>query len=355
MNAKKWVRAFLIIILTFLVAVGALVVWIDPYFHYHAPLEGWYYELNDQRSQNDGITKHFSYNAIITGTSSIENTLSSEFDSLFGVESVKLPYPGATLKEINDNLEVAFATHDDIKCVLRVLDYSYLTTDKDEMRYDMGDYPEYLYDSNPFNDIQYLYNQDVILYSILPMLRDKLTGAAGGITSFDNYGSSVSDTYSRENALSGTTSFGVAAQQDHLTEEEITTLTENIEQNVIAIANEHPETTFYLFFAPYSAVWYGYLKEEGTLVEQFEAVEIAARLILEQTENIELYAFSLNTDLTFNLDYYKDQAHYSPEVNSMILNWIANGEYRLTLDNLDEFMEQETELYLNYDYNLLCE
>ena len=88
-------------------------------------------------------------------------------------------------------------------------------------------------------------------------------------------------------------------------------------------------------------------------MEQFEAVEITARLILEQTDNIELYTFSLNTDLTFNLDNYKDKAHYSPDVNSMILNWIAEGEGRLTLDNLDEFIEQEAELYLDYDYNEL--
>lgn len=353
LNARKWVRNFLIIILAFLVATGALVIYLDPYFHYHAPLEGWNYELSDQRSQNDGITKQFDYNAIIIGTSTIENCRTSEFDEIFGVSSIKLPYPGGTFKEINDDLEAAFATHDDIEVVLRVLDYGLLVTDKDAMRYDMGDYPDYLYDSNPFNDIEYLYNQDVLLYHILPMLLDRISGVEGGITSFDDYGSSANDVCSWENALQGRTSFSAAEEQDHLTEDEITMLTENIEQNVIAIANEHPETTFYLFFAPYSAAWYGYLKEEGTLVEQFEAVEITARLILEQTDNIELYTFSLNTDLTFNLDNYKDKAHYSPDVNSMILNWIAEGEGRLTLDNLDEFIEQETQLYLNYDYNEL--
>ena len=355
MNAKKWVRAFLIIILAFLVAVGGLVAYIDPYFHYHAPLAGWYYELTDQRSQNNGITRQFSYNAIITGTSTIENTKTSEFDALFGVESVKLPYPGATLKEVNDNLEVAFATHEDIEVVLRVLDYSYLLTDKDDMRYDMGDYPEYLYDSNPFNDLQYLYNRDVLLYSVLPMLRKKLSGVSGGVTSFDDYGSSAADECSKEKALLGRTEFGTADEQEHLSDDEIDMLTENIEQNVIAIANDHPETTFYLFFAPYSAVWYGGQKEEGTLLKQIEAAQITARLILEETENVELYSFSLNTDLTFDLDNYKDQAHYSAEVNSMILNWIAQGEGRLTLDNLDEYAAAETELYLNYDYNLLFE
>ena len=47
--------------------------------------------------------KHFDYDAIITGTSMTENFLSSEFDSLFGVNSVKTTFSGASYKEINQN------------------------------------------------------------------------------------------------------------------------------------------------------------------------------------------------------------------------------------------------------------
>ena len=93
MKAKTWLRAFLILILAFLVMIGGFVVYLDPFFHYHAPLGGWYYELGEQRSQNDGITRHFSYDAVITGTSMSENFKASEFDALFGTHSVKLPYP----------------------------------------------------------------------------------------------------------------------------------------------------------------------------------------------------------------------------------------------------------------------
>ena len=353
MSAAKWVRAFLIIILAFLVGVGGLVIWLDPFFHYHAPLEDWYYKLSDERSQNNGITRYFDYNAIITGTSMIENCLTSEFDALFGVNSIKLPYSGGTLKESNDNLEVAFATHEDIQMVLRVLDYSMLVEDKDSMRYDMGEYPEYLYDSNPLNDVQYLYNSDVLLYYILPMLRSRLSGEEGGVTSFDDYASSADDEYSKELALGDTTMFLTACEQVSLTEEEIQTLRENIEQNVIAIAQANPDATFYVFFPPYSAVWYGYLKEQGTLLAQIEAEELTARLILEETDNVEVYSFNLHSEVIFDLDNYKDHGHYSAEINSMILNWIAQGEGRLTPDNLDEYIAQETELYLNYDYNLL--
>ena len=45
MKAKTWLRAFLILILAFLVMIGGFVAYLDPFFHYHAPLNGWYYEL----------------------------------------------------------------------------------------------------------------------------------------------------------------------------------------------------------------------------------------------------------------------------------------------------------------------
>lgn len=354
MKPKTWLKAFLICIVAFLAAVGGLVIWLDPFFHYHAPVSGWYYELGDQRSQNDGITRHFTYDAVITGTSMTENFKTSEFDELFGTNSVKLPYPGATFKEINDNLEVAFETHESIQYVLRALDYTHITEDKDAMREDMGEYPEYLYDSNVLNDVKYLYNKDVLLYYLLPMLQKKLRGEAGGITSFDDYGSSAGDECSREKALEGIDFFSTAESQTELTDEEIQEIRENMEQNVISLAKAHPETTFLYFFPPYSAAWWGCLKSDGTLVRQVQAERIATQMMLEETDNIQVYSFNVDkTDVIFDLDNYKDTGHYSAAVNSQILTWIADGEGRITLDQVDAYYEKEQEYYLEYDYNQL--
>lgn len=346
--------AFFICIASFLVCVGGLVVWLDPFFHYHGPLQGWYYSLGDQRSQNDGITRHFSYDAVITGTSMTENFKTSEFDTLFGTDAVKLPYPGATFKEVNDNLTVAFETHTDIRYVLRALDYSHLVEDKDAMREDMGEYPTYLYDNNLLNDVKYLYNKDVLLYYLLPMLQKKLRGEAGGITSFDAYGSSYEDVCSREKALQGIESFGTAAAQEILSEEEIEMLRENLEQNVIALAKAHPQTTFLYFFPPYSAAWWGCLKEDGTLSKQVQAEKLAAQMMLEETDNIQVYSFNQShREVIFNLNNYKDTGHYSPEINSRILTWIRQGDGSLTKENLEAYFEEEKQFYLAYDYNQL--
>ena len=328
----------------------------DPFFHYHAPLEGWYYELGDQRSQNDGITRHFSYDAVITGTSMAENFKTSQFDSLFGTSSVKVTYPGATYKEINDNLDKAFATHDNIRYVLRGLDYSHLIEGKDEMRTDMGDYPTYLYDRNPFNDIKYLYNSTVLGVYIVPMLRRRLSGGAGGMTDFDDYGWSGDAEYSADAALHDTksSSFTAADEQRSLTEDEEKTLRDNVEQNIVRTAKEHPDTTFLYFFTPYSALWWGSLWQEGTMERQIEAEQIATKMMLK-CDNIRVFSFNMETEIITNLDNYKDAGHYSPQISEWILDRIKQGRDEITYDSAALYAQRQRDFYMNFDYNSLFE
>ena len=104
MKAKAWLIGWLVLVSILLTVIGGTVYKIDPYFHFHKPdTNQYYYKIDDQRNQNDGISKHFEYNALLTGTSMIENFKTTEFDEIFGVDSIKVPYSGGTYKEINDN------------------------------------------------------------------------------------------------------------------------------------------------------------------------------------------------------------------------------------------------------------
>lgn len=132
MKSKFWLSGWLVFIIGFLVAIGVFVYRIDPYMHYHKPnTERYYYTLNNERSQNDGITKHFEYNALITGTSMTENFKTSEFDEIFGVNSIKVTYSGGSYKEINDNLIIALKKNPELKTIVRCLDYVRFLDDKD--------------------------------------------------------------------------------------------------------------------------------------------------------------------------------------------------------------------------------
>ena len=47
--------------------MSLVVVVLDPFFHYHAPLKKYYYRLDDERSQSIGVARFFDYDAVITG------------------------------------------------------------------------------------------------------------------------------------------------------------------------------------------------------------------------------------------------------------------------------------------------
>ena len=166
MTGKKFFYTSLILFVSALAVMALTVFIVDPFFHYRAPNPNLYYRLYDQRSQNDGITRHFSYDSIITGTSMAENFKASRFDEAMNTRSIKVCYSGATYKELNDNLKVSYESGHDIKYVFRTLDYSLLYRDKDALREDMGEYPYHLTDSNPFNDVKYL---RVEFYSTMQM------------------------------------------------------------------------------------------------------------------------------------------------------------------------------------------
>lgn len=134
------INIFGIVLILFLTAVTMIVI--DPYFHYHKPLSFLSYRLSNQRHINNGIIKHFKYSSIIIGTSMTENFKNSQFDKLFNVNSIKIPFSGGSYKEINDNMEIALKNNKNIKCILRGLDYGGINQEYNYMRY--NSYPTYL-------------------------------------------------------------------------------------------------------------------------------------------------------------------------------------------------------------------
>ena len=95
MKTKIWIAGWLAIVLSIAGTIGFWVYKVDPIMHYRKPnTDGYFYVLNNQRSQNDGISKHFDYDALITGTSMTENFKTSEMNDIFDCTSIKVSYSG---------------------------------------------------------------------------------------------------------------------------------------------------------------------------------------------------------------------------------------------------------------------
>ena len=355
MKSKYWLTGWFLSVSIALSGIAFLVYSIDPYMHYHKPnTEKYFYSLYNQRSQNNGITKHFDYDAIITGTSMTENFKTSELDTLFGIKSIKVPYSGGSYKEINDNLIVAFKTHPNLKMIVRGLDVYKFLDDKNLMRKDLGKYPTYLYDDNPFNDVFYLFNKDVLFTRSYEMIKNtKKKDFKPGITPFDTY-SRWHDRF--QFGVKTVLPKGVKIQKPkslkHLTEQEKQTIYGNITQNVTSLADQHPNATFYYFFTPYSiAEWLNH-KNAGTIARQLEAEQYVIELIL-QHPNIHLFSVDNRIDIITNLNHYKDANHYGEWVNSFVLRAMRDEKYRLTKENYQEYLAQKEEFLTAFDYAAL--
>ncbi|MBQ2659211.1 MAG: hypothetical protein IJF87_11670 [Erysipelotrichaceae bacterium] len=357
---KTWLLIFAAVTLLTGIAVCSITTYIDPYIHFHKPhIDKFYYVLNNQRSQNNGIIRHFDYDAVITGTSMVENFRTTETDTIFGCHSIKVPYSGGSFKEINDILKTAFQKNPDMKCIIRGLDQTKILDDKDAMRFDLGEYPLYLYDNNPFNDIEYLMNRDVLYTRIWDMVKKARDGESAGITSFDSYSNWMKKyTFGNEAVLKtvfedSSNTFIDTEIQKHLSDKEREMIKENIKQNVTDLADAYPDTIFYYFFTPYSAAWWGKLKQEGTLLKQIEIEEYALSIIL-QHDNIRMFGWN-RFDLLDDLNNYKDDLHYGEWVNSWILSEMKKDSGRLTPDNYEEYINELRYHYLEFDYNALFE
>ena len=356
MKNKTWIIGWLTIVVSVLVVLGIYVYRVDPYFHYHIPdISNYYYYLNNERSQNDGICKYFDYDALITGTSMTENFKTSELNEMFDVNSIKVSYAGGTYKEINDNLKNALKNNEKLGMIVRGLDVGMFFDDSNRMWDDPKKYPNYLYDSNPFNDVCYLFNKDVIFNRVYAMIRaNDVEGFEPGITSFDDY-SRWQSVFGTKKVLDGAeVVYGGVGSPVHLTDEEKRIIFNNITQNVTSLADEYPDTDFYYFFTPYSIIWYKGLVEDGTIYRQIEAEEYIIELILEH-KNIRLFSLSDEFKIISNINNYKDEQHYGSWINSYILRCMHDDLHRLTQENYKKYIEDELKLLVDFDYNSLNE
>ena len=218
---------------------------------------------------------------MITGSSMAANFRTSELDQLFGTDSIKVTFSGGSYKEINDNINNALEANPNLKMVVRSLDMWGFMSAYDAMRYEPETYPTYLYDKNPFNDVEYLFNRDVVFGRTFPMILDRSKDDfEPGIASFDRYARWQSLFTFGINTVCPKGIAVTEKGQAHLSETEKATIGKNIARNVTDTADANPDVDFYYFYSPYSLVAWNDWKNEGNLCKMLE-VQLTSGVILQ--------------------------------------------------------------------------
>lgn len=351
MSYKVFFISTLSILLAVLLALFSAMVIVDPFFHFHQPLDCLGYPIHNQRYQNDGILRNFDYDSIITGTSMTENFSASQWDELFDAKTVKVSLSGSYLKETTDRIERAFACGKQIRYVVRSLDFYSLNVDKNTLT-DYA-YPEYLYDDKVLNDVKYIFNKSVFFNGLLPVLNPMKESKE--TPNFDeaynwshrfSYGKQpVLDRYTRPEKSEPLPS-DISYAKD--------TIRENIQQNIVRLALEHPQTQFYLFFPPYNIITWDSWDRWGILLFNIEIMRYTSELLCGY-DNIHLFSFNDDFDMICNFDNYKDLEHYGDWINRDILNNMKSGKGRIHSGNVNAHFDSMAKFYSTYNYDTIFE
>lgn len=347
MKTSTYLKITIIGTLLLLIGFAGINIYVDPLFHYHAPTEGLEYPLWDERYMNDGIVRNFEYDGIITGTSMTENFKPSQFDAYYGTTTIKVPFSGGSYKEIDALLRRAFEENDNIQYVIRGLDLTGLIRDKDMWSYE--EYPDYLYDDNILNDVEYVLNKDI--YFTFTEYVFTFMDLGGVSSTFDAYKNWAWNYEYNANAMKASWVRDVQAETETpLTEEDIRIIVDNMEQNVLELVREHPETEFYFFIPPYSVCYWDELLRKGELNKMVDAQKLQIELLL-QYPNVRIFSFFDEVEMVCNLGYYSDSLHYNQYVTDFIMESMIHGENMITEENYLQYIDYIRTFYTYFDYD----
>lgn len=356
MSAKKWCIGLFCSIGLLIILIAITVVYVDPYMHYHEPIIDMAYSAKEVYL-NDGMTKNCKYEALITGTSTSGGFSEEQAEFIFGKKFICVPFPGESFKRVSDNLKVGLSKNPDLNMVIWGLDTMWFIADADWLQYE--DYPDYLYDSNPWNDVNYLLNGDVFMGEIVKPLCGRSPDQTESIVlGYDdnkiidlNNGNDIN-----RNTLALANYQRPSKEERSISEEEkeeiFKSLDKNIKENVISRIKDYPNVTFYIFFPPYSILWWDSMHQLGeeTLRRRLDMEQAVIEELLVY-KNVRVFSFANNFDLTCDLNNYVDDVHYTDEVYTWILYKIKNEEYELNKDNYKEYMKNISDFYSNYEYD----
>lgn len=336
---KRWTAALLLTFVVLLGLCGGTVRLVDPFFHYHDPDpegEVWF----DQRAQGAGLLRSQEYETVLMGSSLAANYRPFWFDVFYETSTVKVTFPNGGFGEFTRALDYA-CTQQDVERVIFGLDPNLLARDPEE---EPDQLPEYLYDTNPWNDGQYLLNKDVLMRSGYTLLK-KMSGETQSIQDAFVWDGNVF--FSKELALAGyerPEATGETLAADAFLENSRANL-----ERVTGWLEQYPDTEFIFFFSPYSILFWDKMNQLGQTEAMLTLLQETVETLL-QYDNAELQFFMADTQVITNLQNYADHIHVAGRVTYRMAQAMPTGQYRLTKETYVEVLDGLRDFVVHYDY-----
>lgn len=320
-----------------MISIGLIVYSIDPYQQFRINK---YYIKGKSRQSYPGIIKNFNYNSIIMGTSTSQNMLRKDVKKIFNLDAINVSLAGATSYEQRKMLELILETNN-ANTIIYGLDFFSYNRNLMEVREEV---PKFIYSKNIFYKLEYIFNFDTIKEIIYSL---KNTKNKDWIDNMGYWGDQF--TYSKENTLTFDPKVQWGAQNMGALKlfkdgYSYNKMRDNFD-SFLNIVKKYPNVNFKIYFPPYASLWW-YFADKYNNVDDILNFKI---YILESTKkypNIKVYEFQDNSNITSDLNNYKDMVHYSPEISKWILEMmkkekglVESKNYYITIRNIRDQIE----------------
>ena len=352
---KNYKRAFIRCLIA--VPIFYLLLFFAAKYYYNANTDGPTVGPN-MRFEAINILRNCQFDSIILGTSILENTSAKEASALIGGEFVNISLSGSDFFERSIVLKKALQAP--IKRVIYSLDSCYI------------DCPIGQSDSS-LKEWRKLYEQTMDIHSLFtninpkrykqydtdrpnawlnqPYNMNRFGGLDKWVNNIDKQGIKPFLTIElpKQAQLAKNKSGQIQADPEN---EAI--MLHYIDDNLLNFVRGNPATEFHLIFPPYYKYTYAVMRQNDS--KKFYLHQQAIKYITTcatTLPNLFVYGFE-NQKFSADIANYKDVTHYSPEINSLFLQSIAQKQHLLTKENVDAYMREcEAQAY-NFDLSMLA-
>lgn len=338
MNSRKKIYQLLAAIALLLFGTALFVYLVDPFFHYHEPWFGLKAVEDEKEYQVPGMLKNFEYEGVLAGSSVVMSMNTDTLKERFGCETVKAVGGSASAPLLDDYLSIAFENHEISHVFYGVDVFSfYNPPDMKTISEDV----EFLLNGNPFDDVEYLWNMDIIGRKIPDMIvTSQDQSYEEGLIYQLNKDVPVGPEAVLEMHCPGV---GSVQEPKPLNWQEAY-VTENIDR-LEARVQENPDTEFLFFIPPYSIVWWDDAYEKGLLDTYLYTLERCMERLLPY-ENVRFYATEFNEAATITDVYqYMDYIHGSVPVTERMAQKVGSPEDEITIDTYQSELAQLREVF----------
>jgi len=369
-RARKLVFVLIVAALGPVTALFSALFAYDPLALFHKPWGRAETLRENMRLQAAGVIRHGDFDSVILGTSIFENSSANEASRILGGRFVNLSISAGDFFERGLILRYLLERRP-VRQVIYSLDFIYLNQRKGYWYYPLPTY-DFLYDANPFNDIRAYLNGHFLgclaRWSEDPACVGRVAGLdrpnawMGKPEEAERFGGldawcrtrgnpQIRDVYEK---------LSEAARAIHTGTVQVPEPSQTglaiayIEDNLIALIKEYPETQFHLVFPPYSrakyAIWHQYRRgdaETHLAVIRYLA-EMSSRL-----PNLHVLGFE-DQEFLDDIARYKDLDHFNPEINTLIARSIGQGVHRITPMNVENYIAEASRRAKSYRLDVMA-